>query len=81
MTTIDRINEDHNTNQAQIAQDVFLFLLGQQIVDKEVYDVRLVVGRLLDADEGNKPMYLTKHQDRGLEWYTAKALEQNFKAL
>jgi hypothetical protein len=55
----------------------FKFPLGAIIKDKEIFDEVVVVGRLLDADENNKPMYLVNRRGN-ITWYTAKALEDCF---
>ena len=55
----------------------FKFPLGALLKDKEIFDLVVVVGRVFDADENNKPLYLINRQS-GIEWYTAKALEDCF---
>jgi hypothetical protein len=57
----------------------FKFALGAQVVDKEVLDVRLIVGHVLDVDEGNKPMYLIVGPGSQLVAMGATLLEENFK--
>lgn len=57
----------------------FKFALGAQVVDKEVLDVRLIVGRVVDVDDSNKPMYLIVGPGSQLVAMIATMLEENFK--
>lgn len=60
---------------------MFKFELDQVITDKEVLDLRTVVGRFLDCDQNNIPVYVLMKQTTGrIEILSAQMTEDCFKA-
>ncbi|MGZ8888006.1 MAG: hypothetical protein ACXW1D_00440 [Halobacteriota archaeon] len=51
----------------------FLFQLGDKIKDKEVNDVRLVVGRMMDVDAHNTEIYIIRNSSGSLDWIAAES--------
>jgi hypothetical protein len=54
----------------------YKFVLGSIVCDKDIFDQRLIVGRLYDMDD-NKPIYLVTNNNGKLDWVDAETFENN----